>query len=87
MATLGSPRAGALFGTCCKRSAAVTNNRGDKGSPCLTPLLRMEDTAVDEDISSGKPVALIIEIIQECSTVSNAFAKSSLRIIISLLES
>jgi len=29
----------ALFRTYCKSSAVNTNKRGDRGSPCLTPLL------------------------------------------------
>src|ERR1043165_3055725 len=29
------------FTTDCNKSAAKTNSRGDKGSPCLTPLLHL----------------------------------------------
>ena len=36
---LRMPICQALLTTDCRRSAAKTNNRGESGSPCLTPLL------------------------------------------------
>jgi hypothetical protein len=81
----------------------MTNNKGDSGSPCLTPLLHLKNlpgtpfrSTADEpddkiqwiqDIHlSGKLKCCNISRIVECSTVSNAFSKSNLRIIASLLD-
>lgn len=38
-----TPASQALLITVYKRSAAKTNNKGDSGSPCLTPLLHEKD--------------------------------------------
>lgn len=87
----------------CKRSAARTNNKGERASPCLTPLLQWKSlprtpfnrTAevqvervflIHKHHLLGKPLASKICTIAECSTISKAFSKSSLRIMISLLE-
>lgn len=97
------PKWNALLIICCKSSAAITNNKGERGSPCLTPLLHLnsfletpfkstEEDAVVNNILihlshlCGNPRLSIIKRIEECSTVSKALAKSSLRIKISFLD-
>ena len=98
-----NPSLKALFTIHWRRSAASTKRRGDKGSPCLTPLLHLNcfpgtPLRSAEDIPElksscihcnhfcGKPKCSIIERIVECSTVSKALAKSSLKIRTSFLD-
>jgi hypothetical protein len=86
-----------------RSSAASTKRKGDRGSPCLTPLLHLKNfpgiplsrTAVQAEFRmlvthriqlSGKPRLDMICNITWCSTKSNAFSKSSFRMVASLLD-
>lgn len=91
----------ALFTIIWSKSAAKTNRSGDNGSPCTprlqwnflpgTPLRMTDEFPVDNIVLIheihllGKPIRLRICVMATCSTVSNAFSKSSLRMIASLL--
>jgi len=97
-------REAALLTKIWSNSAAITNKSGDKGSPCLTPLLHLKDfpgTPLSNTADQvpefrmffiqfihmlGKPKWFLISKIAWCSTVSNAFSKSSLSIMTSLLN-
>ena len=101
--SLKSPSNQAAFRRVWRKSAANTNKRGERRSPCLTPLMQwktlpgtpfrrtaevpvLKICCIHCSHFSGKHFALIICNISWCSTLSNAFSKSSFQITSSFFD-